>query len=320
MGDQICAPAGRQGAVWGDTHFAQGLAAALRRRGQYVVIDAFDARARPTSYLDDVSIVVRGPYRIDPPTNGISLEWIISHPDQITRDELLRFDAVFAASERWPEKIRRQWGIDVATLLEATDVDLFHPRGLPRTDDIVFVGTARGIPRPSVVEPLRAGVPVKVYGPDWRPFIAASAIEATSLPNSDLSARYETASIVLNDQWPAMRREGFIAMRPFDVVAAGVRVVSERVDGIEKIFGGALVAYDTSEELVEILRREPGDLFPSDEELRTISSRIRREHSFDARADRLLEVVAHGTDSRKVSGSRVHGRGWRQRWRAARPG
>lgn len=281
---KICAPAGRRGAVWGDMHFARGLASALERRGHRVVIDAFDARARPTAYLDDVNVVVRGPYRIDPVESGINLQWIISHPDEVTRAELAAFDQVFAASHSWSQRIRDRWGVEVTPLLEATDTDLFHPAGLERTDDIVFVGTARGIPRPSVVAPLRAGLPVRVYGPDWRPFIPHSAIAAPTLAHSKLPGRYESASVVLNDQWPAMRRHGFIAMRPFDVVAVGGRVISEDVEGIEEIFGGAVITYRDEQHLIELLRADPDTIFPDREDLARIAEHIRAEHSFDARA------------------------------------
>lgn len=289
---KICAPAGRPGSVWGDTHFARGLANALRRRGHTVVVDAYDARNRDSGYLDDVSVSIRGPYRMDPPRWGVSMEWIISHPDEITRAEAAAHDRVFAAAVGWSRRTGEKWGIRVDPLLEATDTDLFHPRGLDRGTDIVFVGTARGIARPSVVAPLAAGIPVKVYGPDWRPFIPQAAIAATSIPNTDLPARYETASVVLNDQWPAMRREGFIAMRPFDAVAVGGRVVSEDVEGIEEIFQGAVVAYRDVTHLVELLQTDATDLFPSDERIAEIAALIRREHSFDARAATLDEAAA----------------------------
>lgn len=300
---KICAPAGRQGAVWGDMHFARGLAAALRRRGHTVVIDAFDARARRTAYLDDVNVVVRGPYRIDPLPTGVNLQWIISHPDEITRAEVFAFDRVFAASERWSRRARERWGVTVTPLLEATDTDLFHPSGVGRTDEIVFVGTARGIARPSVVAPLRAGIPVRVYGPDWRPFISQSAIAAPTIAHADLPRRYESASIVLNDQWPAMRRHGFIAMRPFDVMAVGGRVISEDVDGIAEVFGGAVVTYRDEEHLVELLRAEPEDIFPDPATMARISERVRAEHSFDARAAVLDEAAGEDQQSRRRPGA-----------------
>ena len=299
---KICAPAGPSGDVWGDRHFARGLSSALRREGQFAVVDSFDAKDRATNNLDDVTVVVRGPYQIDPPTGGVRIEWIISHPDHVTPEELGKFDRVFAASERWSEKITRQGRHRVEPLLECTDTDLFHPRGLPRSDDIVFVGTARGIARPSVVTPLAAGIPVKVYGPDWRTYIPAAAIAATSIPNEELSARYETASIVLNDQWPAMKREGFMAMRPFDVVAAGGRVISEKVDGIEEIFGGAVVTYRDGAHLVELLKRDPRDLFPGQAALTKISAGIRRDHSFDARARVLIRAAQDERQTRFNAG------------------
>ena len=292
---RISAPPGPAGAVWGDTHFAHGLADALRRRGHEAVIDSHAARNRTSAYLDDVTLVVRGPYRTKPPRRGVRMLWVISHPDQITRREVSEFDIVYAASQRWSRVASERWGIDVRPLLECTDAERFRPRGLARTDEIVFVGTARGIARPSVVVPIAAGIPVRVYGPDWRTYIPASAIVAESIPHAELSARYETASIVLNDQWPAMQREGFMAMRPFDAVAAGGRVISEYVDGIEEVFGEAVPVFRSPDELLELLRRDPDDLFPDAAGLRTASERIRREHSFDARADELIEAARRGS-------------------------
>lgn len=288
---KICAPAGPAGDVWGDTHFAAGLAKALRRLGQTVSVDGFEARERSTSYLDDVTLVIRGPYRIDPPPNGVRIEWIISHPDLITRKEVASFDLIFAASERWSAKAAQAFRVPISPLLECTDTDQFYPRGLDRGADIVFVGTARGIPRPSVVAPLRVGIPVRVYGPDWRTYIPASAIAATTIPNAELSERYETASVVLNDHWPAMRREGFMAMRPFDVVAAGGRVISEEVDGLAETFGGSVVTYSSEAHLIDLLRRDPAEVFPTEGELARIAERIRAEHSFDVRAADLLSAV-----------------------------
>ena len=295
------APSGPAGDAWGDVHFARGLAGALRRLGHDVVIDSRRAANRPTTYLDDVHVVVRGPFAIAPPASGVRIEWIISHPDEITAEEVSAFDLLFAVSESWAKRAGEKWGRRVGHLLEATDTDLFRPGSAPRNRDLVFVGTARGIPRPSVVAPLAAGHDVKVYGPDWRGFIPARAIVAPGIPNSELPALYGAAGAVLNDQWPAMRREGFIAMRPFDVVAAGGRVISESVEGLTEIFGAALVQYDTTEQLTELLNGDLDALFASEDELARISARIRSEHSFDARAAALDAAV------RKFAGTRpVH--------------
>lgn len=288
---RTAAPAGPDGESWGDTHFARALARALRRLGQQVVVDAFEARHRSTAEIDDVTIVLRGPRRIDPPQHGSSILWVISHPDEIRRDEATEYDRVFAASIPWAREATRRLGVEVVPLLQCTDAHRFRPDPHERNDDIVFVGTARGIARPSVVAPLRAGIPIKVYGPDWRGFIPGSAIVATSVPNEELPRVYGRARAVLNDHWPAMRKAGFISNRPYDVVAAGGRVVSDDVQGLHQIFDGAVVTYETTDELIDLLAGDLDAHFPHDAALRSISERVRREESFDARARVLLDAA-----------------------------
>ena len=294
---KTAAPAGAAGATWGDTHFARGIAAALSRIGQDVTVDAFDARARPTAYLDDVSLVLRGPQRIDPPPTGRRILWIISHPDEITADELDGFDAIFAASIPWANEASIRFGRPVEPLLQCTDATRFRPSGQARTPEIVFVGTARGIARPAVVGPIAAGIPVDVYGPDWRGYIPGSRIAGTGIPNERLPALYERASVVLNDHWPAMQAAGFISNRPYDVVAAGGRMLSDRVAGIDDYFAGAVRTYTEVDELVGMLQGDLDALFPSDERLLEISARVRRDDSFDSRARRLLEEAVDAPPS-----------------------
>lgn len=287
---KTAAPAGLGAEWWGDTHFARGLADALRRLGQDVVIDSIGARNRPSHHLDDVEVVLRGPERIDPHRSAISLLWIISHPDQLTRDETAAFDHVFAASEKWIRSAAGALG-PIEPLLQCTDVHRFHPTGAERTDRIVFVGTARGIPRPSVIEPIRAGFQVDVYGPDWTGWIPASSVVAAGVPNAELPALYEGARLVLNDHWPAMQASGFISNRLFDVVAAGGRAISDDVEGIDELFSGMVRTYRTVPELLDLLRQDPQRLFPSGETAEVISTGIRHLHSFDARATTLLETA-----------------------------
>ncbi|OJV95498.1 MAG: hypothetical protein BGO47_03200 [Microbacterium sp. 67-17] len=288
---RTASPAGLAGESWGDTHFARGIAAALRRLGEEVVIDAYDARERPSTALDDITLVLRGPRRIDPPSTGRSILWVISHPDEITREEVAGFDRVFAASIPWAARASHRFGLPVLPLLQCTDAHRFRTTGAVRGDDLVFVGTARGIARPAVVTPIRAGIPLRVYGPDWRGYIPAANIAATGIPNAELPLRYETAAAVLNDHWPAMQAEGFISNRPYDVVAAGGRVISDHVTGIEDVFGPALVTFDTPEDLVALLSRPVDALFGADAAVATVSERIRRDHSFDARAATLVQAA-----------------------------
>lgn len=288
---KTAAPAGPTGEAWGDTHFARGLAAALERLGQYAAVDARPAAQRSSDVLDDVSVVLRGPHPLRPSRSRVNLLWIISHPDEIHAEELSAFDRCFAASTAWAAAATTRFSTPVTPLLQCTDPHRFTPQGLTRSRDLVFVGTARGIARPSVVEPLRVGAPVRVYGPDWRGYIPAGAIAGTHVPNDRLPAVYEAAGAVLNDHWPAMQRNGFVSNRLYDVVASGGRAISDDVAGISEIFGPAVRTYRDIPELHELTLSDLDALFPSDDELAAIARRIREEDSFDARARHLLDAA-----------------------------
>lgn len=288
---RIASPAFPEGGTWGDTHFARSLAKGLESWGQEVVIDHHEIRLRPTAYIDDVTLVLRGLDSVEPTTGGVSMLWVISHPDLVTRDEASRFDHVFAASEKWAAESSTRWGLHIHPLLQCTDPEIFHPPGGPRGSDIVFVGKSRGIARPAVVYPVRAGIPLRVFGGEWEGILPPGTVEAEYFPNEHLGELYGSAGAVLNDHWSDMRRDGFISNRLFDVVAAGGRVFSDRVEGAEAIFGRSVAYYDSPHELVEMLGGDVDALFAAEEELQATARLIRDEHSFRARARTLLDVA-----------------------------
>lgn len=286
---RTAAPAGPTGERWGDTHFARSLASALEGIGQEAVVLSREVDSRPARNLDDVEIVLRGMDRVAPDPGVLSMLWIISHPDLVTRAEVAEFDAAFAASLSWSRTMTDRWGLNIDPLLQCTDPDRFHPKGSTRNDEVLFVGNSRGIPRPTVMESVRAGVNLSLYGAEWERFVPPGAVIAERVENVSLGKMYEQASIVLNDHWADMKRDGFIANRLFDVVAAGGRALSDDVDGIEDIFSGAVRTYGKVSEIVPLLNADHDSLFPEDAELKAISARIRAEHSFARRAEQLLE-------------------------------
>lgn len=285
------APAGPRGETWGDTHFARALADALNRLGQDAVVDAREAHHRVSGDLDDVVVLLRGLDEYEPEGAALSYLWVISHPDMVGAREASKFDRVFAASLAWARDTEHRWNLPIEPLLQCTDTGRFHPTGLPRGGDVVFVGNSRGVPRPTVVESVRAGIPIKLFGGDWTDFIPASAVTGNRLDNAALAQVYETASIVLNDHWADMKREGFISNRLFDVIAAGGRVLSDEVPGISEIFGGSVHTFQSVSEIVPLLRGDHDALFASESEVARISERVRTEHSFDARARVLLAAA-----------------------------
>jgi len=290
---KIAAPSGPRKRLWGDWHFAQSLAEALRRLGQEVVVDAREAVYRPTGYLDDVRLVIRGLDVVRADDGRVNLLWVISHPDEVSREELRGYDAVFAASDLWARRVTADWGVPVEPLLQCTDPHRFHPDVAPPDSGppVLFVGNSRNVYRPVVRIPVEAGVDVHIYGSGWEQFVPPQVIRGTSLPNAEVARFYRSAGVVLNDHWDDMRSEGFISNRLFDVAAAGGRIVSDHVAGVGALFGGLLKVWRGPEELLELLRAPIDKTFPPDAQRREIAARIAAEHSFDARARRLLKVA-----------------------------
>lgn len=286
------APGGEAGEQWGDTHFLASLGAGLEALGQEVVSYRRGAHHDPASAYDDVVLGVRGLTVIHPVPGKVNVLWIISHPDDVHLDELVAFDLVYASSESWAAELAQRAGREVRPLLQATDArraNLSGPVG--RGDRPVFVGGATGgRVRPIVDDALAQDVPLVVHGPQWAGKVPEHAKGRDYIPNSELLQTYRDSGLVLADHWGDMARNGFLANRLFDAVAAGARVVSDPVDGLE-IFEGAVLAYHSVEELAELCSPAGRERFPDDETMAQITARIFEEHSFEARAATLLHDV-----------------------------
>ena len=286
----IAAPAASRGDRWGDTYFARSLADALERRGQHVAIDRRDARERDSRDHDDVLLVLRGLDRVTPRPGLLNVEWIISHPDMISPDEVSGFDLVYAASTSWAERMTREWGTPIAPLLQCTDTRWFHPdRAEPDTGpDLLFVGNSRGVYRYAVRSALAVGADLTLHGNDWTEFVDREQIASGGVANEEVGVLYASAGVVLNDHHLDMRRDSFASNRLFDAAACGARILSDRIDGLEETFSGLVVPFDNEHELARLVA-PPYAAFPDNATRRAIAQRIISEHSFDKRAETLID-------------------------------
>jgi glycosyltransferase involved in cell wall biosynthesis len=294
---KIASPAEHRGDVWGDTFFADDVARALRELGQEVVIDRLGAHKRPTSSFDDVVLTIRGLATVPRQQGATNVLWVISHPTRVKHREFSENDLIYAASTRWAAHATEAHGHEVRPLLQATDASRFHPDvARPGSGpDILFVGTPRKVFRPIVKNTIEAGFEPTVYGHGWEEFIGEDLISGETLDRGDAPAMYRSARVVLNDHHGDMAEWGFLSNRLFDGVAAGARLLSDRVDGIDEIFGAAVITAETVEETRDALR-DAESLVP-ESVLQEASARVRAEHSFDARAHTLVTDVYAWRDS-----------------------
>ncbi|RXZ87330.1 glycosyltransferase [Agromyces atrinae] len=304
---KTAAPAGARGDHWGDTMFADDLAEALRSQGHRAVVDRREAVARESAHLDDVVVVLRGLDRVAPQPGAVNVLWIISHPELVTADEIQSFDVVFAASEPWAERATRRFGREVLPLLQATNTSRFAPsrKGEVDSAEVLFVGATRKVYRPIVRWASDIGADLSIYGPGWQGLVDDEQIRGESLSAAEVGAHYASSRVVLNDHWTEMAAEGFISNRLFDAVATGTWVVSDVVEGIGEIFGDAVTMVSDRESLRDVLI--DSDHRPSDEVLARSAERIRQEHSFVARSQKLIAHVDAIMEKRRAqSGAEVN--------------
>ena len=289
---KVASPTGLPGKHWGDTIFAEDLAAAVRRRGISVRIARRDDWPPRLTRKDDVAIVLRGLRRVPVDPEALNILWIISHPELVTDDELNDFDLVFASSRSWADKTSKRINRPIGILLQATDPYRFRPelKQMRLERDMIFVGSTRQTVRPLVKwADESADGSLSVFGPGWEGLIAPEHHAALFLDAKDVGRRYASARIVLNDLWPEMAESGFISNRVFDAVASGAWVISDPVEGIDDVFGGVVSTVATQDEFDRLLRGPTQH--PSEAARLAAADEIRKHHSFDMRVIDLLCAV-----------------------------
>ena len=286
-------PAGPAGQGWGDLYFAQEIAEALRKLGHVARVDLRTEVLNPNSSQDDVVLVLRGVERIRPQRGALNLLWVISHPSRISKHEIKSFDAVFAASTLWSQKMAKKTDIKITPLMQATNPAKFNPNvSSPDCDhDVLFIGNTRNEFRKIIKDALVANVNPTVYGRNWDRFISSDLIGGNFIENDEIAAKYRSAGIVLNDHWPDMASEGFYSNRLFDAVASGARVISDQVEGVGEIFEGGVKTYTSPADLEKLCSQENRRIWGSQQEVVDRAHQIGEMHSFDQRAKVLSNTV-----------------------------
>ncbi|WP_192575836.1 glycosyltransferase [Agrococcus sediminis] len=293
-GIRHAAPGGAAGDAWGDTIFVAALADALRAEGKNVVTYRDGANERLDDMHDDVSVVLRGKKRLPPVPGACNILWVISHPDEVSDEELAEFDIVYAASASWAARRSKDSGVEIRTLLQCTDATRFFPadRELEASRPAVFVGSVHpGRRRRVVADAVAAGVALTVIGQGWDSSLPPGVLERDFVDSARLAEVYRSASRVLADHWRTMADEGFIQNRIFDALACAAPVISDPVQGLDETFGGAVAIYNSQEDLAKFCAASFSHPAGDWAARRALAQSIRSQHSFDARATTLVSHV-----------------------------
>ena len=278
---------------WGDTHFARHFGRALRQLGFRSAIDVLSEWDSPEAQSGEVVVHLRGLMPYVPKKGQVNVLWIISHPEDVSGSECDEFDLVLAASNPHAERLAGETTTRVVPLLQATSPHVFAPRE-PNPElqtDVLFVGNSRGVLRPSLAWAIDQGIRVDVYGSDWADLIPSEFVRAEYFPNDRLAELYSSAKIVLNDHWDDMRDAGFISNRIFDALACGAVVISDEVEGLDEMFGGAVPQYTDPASLKDLIERYVNDDNARAGLRKMGQQRIKDCHTFSHRATIFVQLV-----------------------------
>ena len=254
---------------------------------KYELIKAFGETGHiVTSNAPDIVIHLFGtPTKL--PKNTYKIAWIYSHPDLVNRKVLRQYDKIFCLSSSFMQKIN-QMGFEAQLMIGATAK---KPVKTSIKYDIVFVGNAHlRLPygRRIVQDVGETRYNFKVWGKGWKDKLPERYFGGQYFDNQKLDELYASSLITLNDHYDDMRREGFVAVRVFDILASGGFCISDKNSGIEEIFGDCVPQYESAEHLRELI-----DFYVNNPEgrleLMQKSRQIALSHTWEKKAGQLLQ-------------------------------
>jgi len=222
------------------------------------------------------------------PKNTLNIAWVYSHPNWVNPYILKQYDKIFCLSSSFAEKIKK-WGFDVELMIGATDK---KPVQRDIKYDIVFVGNTHSAPeRGKIIQYLgRTSYNFRVWGKGWKKLIPEKCYGGQYFDNRKLSELYASSLISLNNHHEDMAREGFVAVRVFDILASGGFCISDKNSGIEEIFGDTVPQYESPKHLEELINFYIKNL-DEREKLMEKGKKIVLSHTWRKRAEQFLTAI-----------------------------
>jgi len=237
-------------------------------------------------YPDIVINLVGAPTKL--PKSAYKIAWVYSHPDKVNEKVLRQYDKIFCLSSAFIPKIS-QMGFEAELMIGATAK---LPVQSKIEYDVVFVGNVRGVQggRRIVHDMGQTPYNFKVWGKGWERILPERYYGGPYFDNQRLGELYCSSLITLNDHHEDMSREGFVAVRIFDILASGGFCISDKNSGIEEIFGDSVPQYESAQhlrELIDFYMNRPDERL----ELMEKGKKIALSHSWQERAEQFLKSI-----------------------------
>jgi hypothetical protein len=209
------------------------------------------------------------------------------------------YDFVVSNSVGGAERLLELGAARVETVFWGADPDFFAPQAVEKECDVFFYGygdkfrrewMAALVGEPSDRMP---DLDLALGGTDFRGDTGRARLVG-DVPFNVFPRAISAARINLNiTRRPHATISGSSTCRPFELAACGAAIVSNPYEGVERWFepGRELVVVHDADEAVAVYRELLGDPAHAEELGRRARERVLDEHTYQRRAERLLELL-----------------------------
>lgn len=212
----------------------QALARALRRLGHAARLDVPDRWRGPLTAGDDCVIAVRGSRAYQPHDASTHLLWVLDRPDLVSADELQGYDHVLAASAASAKLLRELSDAAVSSLAPAVEAPAtLNELPAGNSNTLLVVGDAERGDGDLLASALALGFDVSVWGRGWDralPALSGARARIALLRQPPAYGEFEIVYIPIRRR---AQRFGLLPQAAFEAVAAGARVVLDRIPDID---------------------------------------------------------------------------------------
>ena len=274
----------------GDLYVGLGLARGLNKAGWGVSLWPTERLTEETPSDIDVAIVMVEsfvPGLVHEGTHAIA--WVRNWTEEWAALPYLdRFSQIWCSSSESADRLGEVYDGPVHVVPLGTDVELYRPRDIARTGEVVTTANYWGVPRglTTALEHLARRRRVTWFGANKNYLrLDAPLDHRDSLDYFSLPWVYSAWTIVVDDLIEAAAQYGNQNSRLYDALACGALVVTNEARGLAELGLADLPVYRDPEDLAGIVERALDDPEGTRTAVERLSELVRSRHSYDARAE-----------------------------------